>query len=87
MKNKSVQNCRFVHHAKFHCIMKTLNRLFKTEFERGGELEKSRSVFIALRLLNAGKIECNKTEKSSSTYHGQTDFSVSSRYLIYETLN
>ena len=26
MKNKSVQNCRFVHHAKFHCIMTTLNR-------------------------------------------------------------
>ena len=36
MKNKSVQNCRFVHHAKFHCIMTTLNRLFKIEFERGG---------------------------------------------------
>ena len=36
MKNKFVQNCRFVHHAKFHCIMTTLNRLFKIEFERGG---------------------------------------------------
>ena len=36
MKNKSVQNCRFVHHTKFHCIMTTLNRLFKFEFERGG---------------------------------------------------
>ena len=35
MKNKSVQNCRFVHHAKFHCIVKTLNRFFKIEFERG----------------------------------------------------
>ena len=44
MKNKSVQNCQFVHHAKFHCIMTMLNRLFKIEFERGGggELEKSR---------------------------------------------
>ena len=36
MKNKSVQNCGFVHHAKFHCIMTTLNKLFKIEFERGG---------------------------------------------------
>ena len=36
MKNKSVQNCRFVHHAKFHCIMTTLNRLFKIEIQRGG---------------------------------------------------
>ena len=35
MKNKSVQNCRFVHHAKLHCIVTTLNRLFKIEFERG----------------------------------------------------
>ena len=41
MKNKSVQNCQFIHHAKLHCIMTSLNRLFKTEFERG-ELEKSR---------------------------------------------
>ena len=35
MKKKSVQNCRFVHYAKFHCIVTTLNRLFKIEFERG----------------------------------------------------
>ena len=36
MKNKSVRNCRFVHHAKFHGIMTTLNRLFKIEFEKRG---------------------------------------------------
>ena len=36
MKNKSVHSCRFVHHAKFHCIMTTLIKLFKIEFERGG---------------------------------------------------
>ena len=35
MKNKSVHSCRFGHHAKFHCIMTTLNRLFKIEFQRG----------------------------------------------------
>ena len=35
MKNKSVQNCRFVHHVKFDCVMTTLNRLFEFEFERG----------------------------------------------------
>ena len=46
MKNKSVQNCRFVHHAKFHCIMTTLNKLFKIEFERWGELEKSQQLFF-----------------------------------------
>ena len=40
MKNKSVQNCRFVHIAKFHCFMTTLNRLFKMKF-KGGGLEKS----------------------------------------------
>ena len=40
MKNESDQSFRFVHHAKFHCIMITLNKLFKIEFERG-ELEKS----------------------------------------------
>ena len=40
MKNKSVQNCQFVHYANFHCSMTRLNRLFKIEFERG-ELEKN----------------------------------------------
>ena len=29
MKNKSVHSRRFVHHAKFHCIMTTLNTLSK----------------------------------------------------------
>ena len=42
MKNKSVQSCRFVHHAKFHCIMTTLHKLFKIELERGG-LEKGQT--------------------------------------------
>ena len=41
MKNKSVQNCRIVHHAKFHCIVTTLKKFFKIEFEGGGGLEKS----------------------------------------------
>ena len=35
MKNKSVHSCRFVHHAKLHCLMTTLSNLFKIEFERG----------------------------------------------------
>ena len=35
MKNKSVQNCRFVHHARFHFLVTTLKRLLKIEFERG----------------------------------------------------
>ena len=45
MKNKSVQNCRFVHHSKFHCLVTTLNRLFKIEFERG-ETGKEPRVFL-----------------------------------------
>ena len=36
VKNKSVHSCRFVHHVKFHCIMTTLNKLFKIKFEGGG---------------------------------------------------
>ena len=51
MKNKSVQNCRFVHHAKFHCIVTTLNRLFKIEFERGGgtgKEPKKRDFFVKI---------------------------------------
>ena len=43
MENKFVHNCRFVHHAKFHCDMTMLNKLFKIEFERGGQ-EKSRNL-------------------------------------------
>ena len=46
MKNKSVQNCRFVHHAKFHCIVTTLNRLFKIEFERGGDWKRALLKYI-----------------------------------------
>ena len=43
MKNKSVHSCRFFHHAKFHCIITTLNKLFKVEFE-SGQLEKSQKI-------------------------------------------
>ena len=35
MKVQCVQSCRLVHHAKFHIIMTTLNKLFKMELERG----------------------------------------------------
>ena len=52
MKHKSVQNCRFVHHAKFHCIMTNLNRIFKIEFERGGGTGKEPSfVSVDIRTL------------------------------------
>ena len=49
MKNKSVHSCQFVHHAKFHCIMATLKKLFKVEFERG-ELEKSQKCVFDFNL-------------------------------------
>ena len=50
MKNKSVHNCRFVQHAKFHCIMTTLNKLFKFEFESEGEnWKKNHRIFCAAR--------------------------------------
>ena len=52
MKNKSVHSCRFVHHAKFHCIMTTLKTLFEIKFERG-ELEKSRNFFDTGALFNS----------------------------------
>ena len=52
MKNKSDHSCRFVHHAKFHCIMTTLNKFFKFEFQGGGgggeKLEKSRLFFSSI---------------------------------------
>ena len=47
MKNKSVHSCRFVHHAKYHCLMTTLIKLFEIEFEKGGELEKSQQKLAA----------------------------------------
>ena len=43
MKNKSVHNCQFVHHANFHCIMTTLNKVSKMNL-KGGGLEKSRKI-------------------------------------------
>ena len=43
MKYNSVHSCRFVHQAKFHCIMTTLNRLFKSEFERGETGKEARN--------------------------------------------
>ena len=59
MKNKSVQNCRFVHHAKFLCIMTTLKRLFKIEFERGGgtgkELARAFPAFFFMKKANQTK--------------------------------
>ena len=48
MKNKSVHSCRFVHHAKFHCIMTTLNKLFKVEFERGGTGKEPKNEVVLL---------------------------------------
>ena len=35
MKNNSVHSCQFVHLAKFHCFILTLNKLFKNEIEKG----------------------------------------------------
>ena len=49
MKKKIVHNCRFVHHAKFHCIMTMLYKLIKIDFDRG-ELEKSRVDKSALNI-------------------------------------
>ena len=45
MKNKSVQNCGFVHHAKFNSIMTKFNSFFNIEFE-GGELEQSQNFVV-----------------------------------------
>ena len=53
MKNKSV-NCQFVHHAKFHCIMTTLNKVFKNEFEKVGNWKRARKTNIKLGILKGG---------------------------------
>ena len=46
MKNKAVYSCLFVHHAKFHCIMTSLNKPFKIEFE-GGKWKRAQFSNIA----------------------------------------
>ena len=75
MKNKSVQNCRFVHHAKCHCFMTTLNRLFKIEIQRGGTgkepLAGLGSMWFTLRSLHSREIKC-KLPKGCS-YHTGAD--------------
>ena len=59
MKNKFVHNCRFVHHAKFHCNMTMLYNLFKIDFERGGgKLEKSPDIF-GRNIANLGRFGRN----------------------------
>ena len=60
MKNKSVQNCRFVHHAKFHCIVTMLNRFFSIEFERGGTGKEPKSVH-SCRFVHHAKFHCIMT--------------------------
>ena len=50
MKNKSVQNCRFVHHAKFRCIMTMLNRIFSIEFERGGDWKRAAMLCFCMNI-------------------------------------
>ena len=55
-EKQSVHNCQFVHHANFHCIMTTLNKVFKNAFEGGGGgggLEKSRrNKYVCLDLVS-----------------------------------
>ena len=55
MKNKSVHSCRFVHHAKFHCIMTTFNKLFKIEFERGNWKTPKRSNILPVSQLSINR--------------------------------
>ena len=53
MKNKCAHNYWCVRHAKFHCIMSTLNKLFTNKFERGktGKEPKSRVIISYLQKL------------------------------------
>ena len=61
MKNKSVHSCRFVHHAKFHCFMTTLNKFFKIKFERGG-LEKSQKIIKMVSLHVTDPFDFSETQ-------------------------
>ena len=67
MKNKSVHSCRFVHHAKFHCIMTTLSKLFKIEFERGGTGKEPIVSMKIISLKNGQKFK-NLTFRNASLF-------------------
>ena len=60
MKSKSVHSCRFVHHAKFHCVLTTLKKLFKIEFERRGETGKEPSAQAVVKMKLNGEMEKEK---------------------------
>ena len=73
MKNKSVQNRRFVHHAKYPYNMTMLNKFFKIEFEKffgGGGLEKSHFF-----LSNSLCVDFAKQNAVSNTIESFTEFS------------
>ena len=60
MKHKSVHSCRFFHHAKFHCIMTTLNQLFKIEFEGGTGNEPELLPLKRLRIILTSQMPAAK---------------------------
>ena len=62
MKNKSVRNCRFAHHAKFHGIMTTLKRLFKIEFEKrgGGNWKRAQQTIHSAKITTSGSQDTQK---------------------------
>ena len=67
MKNKFVHNCRFIHHAKFHCNITMLFKVFKIDFERG-KLEKSPNVLVCT------KWKCKMPWSGSSDRDHETPF-------------
>ena len=48
MKIKSAHSCRFVHPAKFRCIMNTINNFLKIVFERGGNCLRAKKLTVLI---------------------------------------
>ena len=81
MKNKSVHSCWFVHHAKFHCIITTLNKLFKIEFESGGGGNWRRArIWISTQLIII--MIMNHNWKVFNIINNSTQFYIYSTYLM-----
>ena len=84
-EEQSVHSCRFVHHAKLHRIMTTLNRLFKIEIQRGGTGKKpyldSRSVCC---VVSSRVDQCCSYQKSCFLYRILSPLSLVCFYTLLD---
>ena len=90
MTNKYVHNCRFVHHAKFHCIMTLLNKLFKVEFERGETgkepfFELTSSLFLGSNENSVQKWPVKKSKIVWRTEYTEHKYSHNKKNWVFHT--